>query len=324
LSRTIAECTLVQYPCCERLDVQSGDQETYSVTRLVAFRQCPKRYHFKYVERTQEAFQSVEAFVGEIVHRSIAWLYDQKTQRMANDKASLIEFYNRAWMDRPASVRVVRPKESFQQHRTRGVGMLTSFFDRVFWTDSTRTLHVEHEFKLHLARRPYLFTGKVDRLSVEHNGALRVVDYKTSRRGSQSLDLDEDMSLQLDAYGLWALLEKHASHVNLSIEFLADGNCSTIPLKRREANAVVQELVGRIEEVRGARSFPARPSPLCGWCPYRGECPERWRGPFSRITPSAAGTRCPWCGGRLTVRTGRWGRFLGCDKYPRCHYTRDA
>ena len=32
--------------------------------------------------------------------------------------------------------------------------------------------------------------------------------------------------------------------------------------------------------------------------------------------------RCPRCGGRLIVRQGRFGRFLGCRGYPRCSYAR--
>jgi len=29
----------------------------------------------------------------------------------------------------------------------------------------------------------------------------------------------------------------------------------------------------------------------------------------------------PGCGGQLTVRKGRHGRFLGCTNYPRCKHT---
>ncbi|MBR1594156.1 MAG: NERD domain-containing protein [Alloprevotella sp.] len=30
---------------------------------------------------------------------------------------------------------------------------------------------------------------------------------------------------------------------------------------------------------------------------------------------------CPRCGGRLVVRRGRYGNFIGCSNYPRCRYT---
>lgn len=30
---------------------------------------------------------------------------------------------------------------------------------------------------------------------------------------------------------------------------------------------------------------------------------------------------CPKCGGRLILRDGKYGRFLGCSNYPKCRYT---
>ena len=32
--------------------------------------------------------------------------------------------------------------------------------------------------------------------------------------------------------------------------------------------------------------------------------------------------KCPNCDGRLVVRSGKFGRFLGCSNYPQCDYTR--
>lgn len=31
--------------------------------------------------------------------------------------------------------------------------------------------------------------------------------------------------------------------------------------------------------------------------------------------------RCPRCGGMLVMRSGMYGRFLGCNHYPECKYT---
>ena len=33
-----------------------------------------------------------------------------------------------------------------------------------------------------------------------------------------------------------------------------------------------------------------------------------------------AGT-CPRCGGKLTLRTGKYGQFYGCSNYPKCGFT---
>lgn len=30
---------------------------------------------------------------------------------------------------------------------------------------------------------------------------------------------------------------------------------------------------------------------------------------------------CPKCGSQLVVRNGKYGKFIGCSKYPKCKYT---
>jgi len=30
--------------------------------------------------------------------------------------------------------------------------------------------------------------------------------------------------------------------------------------------------------------------------------------------------KCPKCGGKLTIRKGRYGVFIGCSNYPNCNY----
>lgn len=33
--------------------------------------------------------------------------------------------------------------------------------------------------------------------------------------------------------------------------------------------------------------------------------------------------KCPKCGGALVLRTGKYGKFLGCSNYPKCKYTQE-
>ena len=41
------------------------------------------------------------------------------------------------------------------------------------------------------------------------------------------------------------------------------------------------------------------------------------------VTQEMLGENCPECGGQLSIRLGRNGRFIGCTNYPECKYTRD-
>ena len=39
------------------------------------------------------------------------------------------------------------------------------------------------------------------------------------------------------------------------------------------------------------------------------------------IKPDSGVERCPDCNGRLVVRSGKFGKFLGCSNYPKCQHT---
>ncbi|EGW55031.1 type I DNA topoisomerase [Candidatus Endoriftia persephonae] len=43
----------------------------------------------------------------------------------------------------------------------------------------------------------------------------------------------------------------------------------------------------------------------------------------SDVTHEALDEKCPKCGDQLSIRLGRHGRFIGCNNYPKCDYTRD-
>ena len=40
-----------------------------------------------------------------------------------------------------------------------------------------------------------------------------------------------------------------------------------------------------------------------------------------RKKESIASGVCPRCGGKLVVRNGKRGKFMGCSNYPKCRYT---
>ena len=50
----------------------------FSFSRLKAFDQCPARYRYRYLKGLKEAFQSVEAHLGTVVHDVLEWLYRER------------------------------------------------------------------------------------------------------------------------------------------------------------------------------------------------------------------------------------------------------
>jgi ssDNA-binding Zn-finger/Zn-ribbon topoisomerase 1 len=40
------------------------------------------------------------------------------------------------------------------------------------------------------------------------------------------------------------------------------------------------------------------------------------------VSPTAVAVRCPKCGSKMVLRSGRYGKFYGCSKFPYCRATR--
>ena len=51
------------------------ERQRFSHSRLSTLDDCPRRYQFRYVDRLKEAFQTIEAFMGTMVHEALQWAY---------------------------------------------------------------------------------------------------------------------------------------------------------------------------------------------------------------------------------------------------------
>ncbi|MEN6632770.1 MAG: PD-(D/E)XK nuclease family protein, partial [Candidatus Polarisedimenticolia bacterium] len=165
-----------------------------------------------------------------------------------------------------------------------------------------------------------LFAGVVDRLARRPDGSIVVVDYKTSRRPPRALD--DDASLQLRSYGVYALIARRTDLVRLEYQYLSTGAALRDVIGPREANDVVHRLTARIDLIAAARSWMPKPSSLCGWCGYSPFCSAATASSDFAAPPDERET-CPRCGGRLVPRSGVRGPFLGCAHFPECRFARD-
>jgi len=74
---------------------------TYSHSKICCFEQCPLRYKFQYIDKIKtEIEQSVEAFLGSMVHEALEKLYtDLKFQKVMK-LDEVLDFYNELWQEK--------------------------------------------------------------------------------------------------------------------------------------------------------------------------------------------------------------------------------
>jgi putative RecB family exonuclease len=192
--------------------------------------------------------------------------------------------------------------------------MVRRYHRGAFAEDDLRTVGIERRLDIDLegGRR---YRGIVDRLAEDGEGALHVVDFKTTARPPATHD--EQKTLQIRSYGLAVLRNHDVDAVEVSYRYLANGSSHALRIDRAEAERVADELVSRIDRAESTTSFPPSPSALCAWCGYRESCD------VSGFAAAGTDDSCPRCDGVLRERQGRFGPFLGCSNYPTCRFTRN-
>jgi RecB family exonuclease len=126
--------------------------------------------------------------------------------------------------------------------------------------------------------------GSADRLEIDGDGLVHVVDFKTGRT-MLSYDAAE-VDPQLGAYQLaireggFEHLEPDARPGGAELVYLRTGTAAGLPGSRRQppVGAWMDEVVGRTGAAVRAEQFPAQPNDRCGACPFRGSCPAQAEG----------------------------------------------
>ena len=71
---------------------------TYSHSRISTFEQCRYKYKLQYIDKTKpEIENTIEAFMGDLVHRTLEKLYSNKKFKKRISKAMLLKHYKDLW-----------------------------------------------------------------------------------------------------------------------------------------------------------------------------------------------------------------------------------
>ena len=103
--------------------------QTYSYSKVSCFEQCPLKFKFQYIDKIKtEIEQTVEAFLGSLVHEALEKLYtDLKFQKVMKLKG-VLEFYNGLWQKNwNDAIVIVRKEYDQENYRKMGEKFLTDY-----------------------------------------------------------------------------------------------------------------------------------------------------------------------------------------------------
>ncbi len=246
----------------------------YSYSKIKAYENCPYQYKLKYIDKLKaDVSDTIETFMGDIVHRSLDYLYKRKKFRKRISKKILIKFYRDLWnREYSKDIRIVKEGIYAEDYRKMGEKYLSDYYDRMKPFEQMIIIALETQDSITLPDGNKWHV-RIDKLGCDNEGNYYVCDYKTSLSMKEQEEADSDR--QLAMYSIWVRDKfKDAKSVKLVWHMLAF-NKEIISDRTEEQLKKLQEgVVEIIKKIKSAKEFPRKQSALCDYCFYRDQCPS--------------------------------------------------
>ena len=263
----------------------------YSPYKLGMFAQCPKEYHFYYLDPNycqlkndlKKDPRNIWKFhtLGKAVHNAITLFYHLPPEKRT--EKNLLESLKKTWQsevywDKEPPLGKWGGFETVEEERAsyrEALLMLKSFLKMAEIEPEIEYLPT-HDFRHSIDDYKKLITplnadfdlsGQFDLITREVEGALHIIDFKTGKS-------DRGDTFQLRFYKVLAEANFEKPVVKASFYFLGTGHKESFDLGGEEVEEIREEILEKIKEIKATRSFFARPGKLCKFCLFRDFCPE--------------------------------------------------
>jgi putative RecB family exonuclease len=270
-----------------------------SPSSILTYRQCPRKYYYKYIERLPTP-RSIHLVRGTIAHKVLEDVYDIDTANIPEAgflftlRVILQEMFKREWEQNKEELAALRLRDAeLTDYYNETRVMVNNFFhyivDKIQQQQGAGAPTVKEAFaRIRPAREVELHSkyhnvrGYADAIHKEGDRVV-ILDYKTSKK----CEISEEYRLQLGIYSM-IYEEQERLPDEVGILFLKHGQELRIPVTRElvetarfECNAI--QLNTRTKEIA---DYPKRPGPLCKWstgqCEFYDTCWNTTLGMFDK------------------------------------------
>lgn len=259
----------------DQLTVKPDGPPPYvSPSSASTFRSCPRRWKFRYIDRLADPAGEA-AIAGTFAHRVLELLMEESGPLRTTDKAR--EIARDVWPETAEHDDFIAlALDDTEQRRFRWLAW-TAIEGLWKLEKPEEIVVIANEQKMDTELDGVPFRGIVDRLERENDtatAALVISDYKSGRAPSPRFADDK-----LDQVLLYAAaVEAESGERPKAARLLYLGQCIietevTSELLQASVSALGDTWTS-INSSVASKTYEASPGPLCGWCPYAGECPE--------------------------------------------------
>jgi len=254
----------------------------YSHSRLSIFEHCPLKYKYRYIDQiVPELERTIETLLGNVIHETLEWLYEQTKNNKVPTIDELIVHYSKNWEENyTPNLIIVQEGLTARDFFNKGIRFLLDYYLK-YHPFKENTIALEKKVEINLGEnKEYILQGFIDRLV--HNKELdeyEVHDYKTSGSLPTKEKIDTDRQLALYSIAIKELYGKD-KNVCLVWHYLNFNKKICSRRTDEQLEKLKQDILELIKKIEQTKEFPSNKSPACKWCEYISICPE-----FSSKTP---------------------------------------
>ncbi len=249
----------------------------YSHSKITTFETCPFQFKLHYIDKiVPEVPTTIEAFMGDLVHQTLEFMYKNKKFKKRVERKILVKFYREMWeKEYSDDILIAKEDEGLKadNYRKMGEKYISDYYDSHKDDDMT-ILGLETQDRMVLPDGNSWHV-RIDKLGCKGN-IYFVCDYKTNSRIKLQEEADSDR--QLAMYSIWVKDKfKDAKKVILKWHMLAFDKEIISERTDEQLKALQKEIMETIKEIEKAtkeNDFPTNPTGLCDYCLYKSECPS--------------------------------------------------
>ena len=245
----------------------------YSHSRLEAFKKCPLKYKFNYIDKIKRKEEGIEAFLGSRFHGVMEKIYkDLPFRKYSLDE--LLDFYEDDWDKKYHDKIIIAKKEiKAKDYKEIGKKFIEYYYKRYYPFNQGKVLGIERPVMINLDDKgEYRLRGFIDRLDQAKDRTYEIHDYKTSKSLPEQSKMDEDRQLALYQIGVQNMWNDVGS-VELVWHYVAFDKEIRSKRTVEELDELKRDTINLIQKIEAAREFLPNEGILCGWCYYKDICP---------------------------------------------------
>lgn len=250
------------------LGIEQLDRLRLSFSRIDTYQNCGLKFRFAYIDKLPQK-PSPHLSFGNSVHAALESFFDRKLPQAPPLDVLLDTLY--AKWDKSGFAGL--PRDEQLEYYRHAQDVLRRYYQRVV-DDFRLPLATEQWFDMPMGNNVTI-VGSIDRVDVDDDGGLHVIDYKTNRKAKTYRDVSR--SLQLSLYALACEYLYGRLPKSVALDFVVPGVSIAVPVSELDLDKARTTVLETAEAIRAA-AFTPEPNPLCNWCDFQALCPA-WSGP---------------------------------------------